>query len=99
MILAVKHPLTIPGTLSCLRQGTALTVPGAPVAWSRWGRWGPKTVILRPYKQQYQEGPFELFWTAAGCTQCLHMSGMPFRAFQTLRFEVTWAELQESLTY
>jgi len=28
-----------------------------------------KSIILRPYKGQYQGRPFELFWSAAGCTQ------------------------------
>jgi len=37
MSLAVKRPLAVPGTLARLRWGAALTVPGAPVAWPRWG--------------------------------------------------------------
>jgi len=36
MSLAVKCPLTVPGTFAWLRWGAALTVPGAPVAWPRW---------------------------------------------------------------
>jgi len=37
MSLAVKCPLTIPGTLAGLRWRIALTIPGALVAWPRWG--------------------------------------------------------------
>jgi len=37
MILPVKCPLTVPGTLAWLRWGIALSVPGTPAAWSRWG--------------------------------------------------------------
>ena len=40
---------------------------------------------------------FELFWTAAGCAQCLPLSGIPLGALQTLKFEVIWADLQGSL--
>jgi len=38
MSLVVKHLFTIPGTLARLRWGAALTIPGTPVAWSRWGK-------------------------------------------------------------
>jgi len=62
-----------------------------------------KSIRWRPYKDYYKEMPFDLFWTAAVCAQCLPLSGMHLRALQTRKFEVavtdgTWAELQESPT-
>jgi len=41
-------------------------------------------VIKRPHKQQYQQRPFELFWSAVGCAQQLPLSGTLLRVPQTL---------------
>ena len=57
-----------------------------------------QSIIWRPYKPRYQGRPFELSWTAAGCAQHLLLSGTPLRALWALELEVTWAELQGSLT-
>jgi len=43
-----------------------------------------KSIILRPYKQWYQGRLFELFWSAAGFTQYVSLSGMLLRVSQTL---------------
>jgi len=56
MSLAVKRPLTAPGTLAWLRSGIALTVPGALVAWPRWGtRVG---IISQPWNITYLDRNF-----------------------------------------